>query len=262
MTLPGNGPVAHPAPAELAASPADPVPRPDDALVSAVALRPSDYTAALVHRMQLSPSWVRGARVLDVGCGSGLLLAAAGDFGAASLTGVDVEPDAVAASRALLLGAGHGRRSDIIQGDMFVPLSGRQFDLIVANLPHFPMVEVGAEEGRHLTWSAGGHDGRVLLDRFLAGLAGHLSTGGRALIVHNAFVGLETTRAAVRGTGLNLRITDTILVPVSPAKSELMPPELLARETGKTVFRYGPHVLAEVFVVAISREASDDSAQA
>ncbi|MEM6849981.1 MAG: 50S ribosomal protein L11 methyltransferase, partial [Pseudomonadota bacterium] len=148
MTLPGDGQVAHAAPAELAAEPARLAAPANDTLQSANALRPSDYTAALVRRMQLSPSWVRGARVLDVGCGSGLLLAAAGDLGAASLTGVDVEPDAVAASRALLRGVGHGTHSDIVQGDMFAPVGERRFDLIVANLPHFPMAEVGAEEGR------------------------------------------------------------------------------------------------------------------
>ena len=257
MTLPGDSHAPHAASAEHVASPAGLAAATDDRLMSATALRPSGYAGALVRRMQLWPSWVRGASVLDVGCGSGLLLAAAGDLGAATLTGVDVEPDAVAASQALLRKLGHGGRSDIIQGDMFAPVKGRRFDLIVANLPHFPMAEVGAEEGRHLSWSAGGHNGRVLLDRLLAALSVHLSSHGRALVAHTAFVDVEAPRAAVRCAGLVVAVTDTVLVPVSPAKLELMPPDLLARETGKTLHRYGPHALAEVLVVAISSEADN-----
>ena len=51
--------------------------------------------------------------------------------------------------------------------------------------------------GRLPTWSAGGADGRALLDPFLEGLAAHLAPGGRAVITHNAFVGLERSREIV-----------------------------------------------------------------
>ena len=59
---------------------------------------------------------------------------------------------------------------------MWLPVAGRRFDLIVANLPHFPM-ERSDVPGRLPTWSAGGTDGRALLDPFLEGLAGASGAG-------------------------------------------------------------------------------------
>jgi SAM-dependent methyltransferase len=64
------------------------------------AFRPSDYTAALLRQLLRHAEWVRGARVLDAGCGSGVLLAAAGALGATAVCGVDIEADAVTASAA------------------------------------------------------------------------------------------------------------------------------------------------------------------
>ena len=55
------------------------------------ALRPSDYTAALVQVLRAEAGRIRGARALDVGCGSGVILAVLGDLGAAHLCGIDIE---------------------------------------------------------------------------------------------------------------------------------------------------------------------------
>ena len=66
--------------------------------------------------------------------------------------------------------------------------------------------------GRLPTWSAGGADGRRLLDPFLEGLRHHLAPGGRAIITHNSFIGLDRSRAILAGIGLTLRIAQTTLV--------------------------------------------------
>ena len=110
----------------------------------ATAFWPSQYTAALLQALRLHPEWVDGARVLEIGCGSGVLLAAAGRLGAAALCGVDLEPAAVAATRTPAAGARPGRAFEVHQGDLFAPVHGRRFELILANLPHFPM-EAGAD---------------------------------------------------------------------------------------------------------------------
>ena len=49
------------------------------------ALRPSEYTAALIQVLQANKEFITGARVLDVGSGSGIVLAAMAEMGAACI---------------------------------------------------------------------------------------------------------------------------------------------------------------------------------
>lgn len=72
------------------------------------------------------------ARVLDVGCGSGILAIAAGKLGAGELLGVDVDPIAVEAARSNARLNGLARRLRVEQGS--VPSGKGPFDLVLANL--------------------------------------------------------------------------------------------------------------------------------
>ena len=218
-------------------------------------LRPSEYTAALIQALHARAACVRGAQVLEIGCGSGGVLAALAGLGAASLCGVDIESAAVAASVRLLRTFGHGEDAQIHRGDMWAPVIGRRFDLIAANLPHFPMVS-GACDGRLPSWSCGGPGGRNLLDRFLTGLSMHLAPRGRAVMTHNAFVGLDPSRALVARSGLSLRIAMTLLVHIPSEKLALMTPGILGAEEGRSIYRYGPYAFAELHIVEIARAES------
>ncbi|MCR9177788.1 MAG: methyltransferase [Alphaproteobacteria bacterium] len=214
--------------------------------------RPSDYSAALVQKLLDHGDRVRGARVLDVGCGSGVLLAAAGSAGAAHLCGVDIEAGAVEATRTLLAKLGFSAMSDIKHGAMFAPVAGRQFDLVLANLPHFPMNEA-AVDGRLSSWSAGGPDGRRLMDRFLCGLAPHLAPQGRALVMHNAFIGLDSTLRIAAQNGLAVSAGETIMVPLPDAKLAVMTPEVLDREIGQSIQRFGGYAFGTVAVLTVTK---------
>jgi release factor glutamine methyltransferase len=214
------------------------------------ALRPSEYTAELIQGLRARSAWVRGADVLELGSGSGVVLAALGELGAASLCGVDIEQEAVAASSALLGKLGFGSIAELHCGDMWKPVAGRQFDLIAANLPHFPM-ENPEISGRLPSWSDGGTDGRRLLDPFLAGLAPHLMPGGRAIIAHNAFVDLDRSRDMARCAGLALRVAHTTLVYVPDDKLEHMTESVMRREEGRSIRRYGPYTFADMHIVEI-----------
>jgi release factor glutamine methyltransferase len=218
------------------------------------AFRPSDYTGALLRLLQLRKDWVRGAHVLDVGCGSGVLLAAAGTLGAAAVCGVDIEADAVAASAQLLATLDLEGEVEIHRGDLFAPVRGRRFDLILANLPHFPM-KPAKVEGRLPSWSSGGASGRVLLDRFIADISDHLAANGRAVVAHNAFVDLEATRTAAGRQGLHVRVVDSVLVPLPHAKLARMTPAVLRRESGRSIHRFGTYAFGKVHVLAIDRDS-------
>jgi len=214
------------------------------------ALRPSEYTAVLIQVLQARRAAVAGARVLEIGSGSGVVLAALADLGAASVCGIDIEEDAVSSGMLLLDELGHGKLAEFHQGDMWLPVGARRFDLIVANLPHFPMHDA-VMPGRLATWSAGGADGRRLLDRLLEGLGRHLVPQGRAIITHNGFVGMERSRAVLERAGFDLEVVLTTLVSLAEDKLQRMTPSVLAAEEGRTIHRYGPYAFGEMHVVEI-----------
>lgn len=223
----------------------------DESIRTSLALLPSEYTAALIQVLRGNAAHLRGAKVLEIGSGSGVVLAALGALGAAELWGVDIEDQAVAESLSLLRKQGYGGIAHVQCGDMWQPVAGQYFDLIVANLPHFPMPRMGLN-GRLSTWSCGGTDGRKLLNPFLSGLADHLAPGGRAVITHNAFVSVEESRVMLWQKGLTMRIALTFLVNIQELKFSLLTPSVVAAEDGRTIHRYGPHVFAEVHIVEIS----------
>jgi len=213
-------------------------------------LHPSEYTAVLIQALRDNAKYVEGASALEMGSGSGVVLAALGALGAKSLTGIDIEQGAVADSRELLRDLGHGA-SEIFQGDMWKPVADRRFDLVVANLPHFPM-ERGDVEGRLPTWSLGGADGRRLLNPFLNHLGDHLAPGGRAYIAHNGFVDLDRSREIVARAGLRLHSVLQTLVYIANSKLASMTPSVLAAQDGRTIHRYGPHTFGEMHIVEIA----------
>jgi methylase of polypeptide subunit release factors len=216
------------------------------------ALRPSEYTAALIQVLQARSAKVRGAKVLEIGSGSGVVLAALGELGAASLCGIDIEEDAVTSGMLLLAELGHGGTAELHLGDMWLPVAGRRFDLIVANLPHFPM-ERSDVPGRLPSWSAGGTNGRALLDPFLEGLDAHLAADGRAIITHNGFVELDRSREILAGFGMALSVVLTTLVYIPDDKRSRMTASVLAVQDGRAIHRYGPYAFGEMYIVEITK---------
>ena len=215
-------------------------------------LRPSEYTTLLIQALHADPDAVAGTCALEIGCGSGVVLAALASLGAAQICGVDVEPRAVAASAGLLADLGHGAVADVFQGDMWLPVAGRRFDLIVANLPHFP-TKNGPVGGRLPTWSCGGPDGREFLDEFIEGLATFLRPGGRALVTHNAFVGIDLSRERATRHGLCLRVVVPSLVYIPADKLRTMTDSVRQAQQGRTLHAYGPYCFGEMSIVEFRR---------
>jgi release factor glutamine methyltransferase len=233
------------------------VPRPPAAVPSVDLLRPSEYTAVLIQTLRSQPERVRGVRALEMGCGSGVVLAALGVLGASGLCGVDVEHEAIEQASNLLDVLGYGHIAEFYRGDMWRPVTGRSFDLVVANLPHFP-TDFKSFPGRFPSWSWGGADGRDMLDRFLGGLAEHLAPGGRAVITHNAFVGLERSRDIVHDRDLALRVVKTTMVHISGEKLDRMTMSVLRDEKDRSIHRYGPYAFGEMHIVEIGAPETID----
>jgi release factor glutamine methyltransferase len=213
-------------------------------------LRPSEHTAALLQTLLGMRDFVRGAEVLEIGSGSGVVLAALAGMGAATLCGIDSEDQAVRAGEALLRSLGAGALAEFRRGNLWGPAADRQFDLVVANLPHFPC-EASDFPGRLPSWSDGGRDGRRLLDPFLDGLARHLAPSGRAVITHNGFVDLARTRRRLARDGLTARIARTVMLTLPIDKRDRMTTEIRIREEGRTIRSLGRYSFGRVDILDI-----------
>ena len=75
---------------------------------------------------------LRGARVLDVGCGSGLSACAACRLGAAHVEAIDLDPHSVEAARALLTRFAPEGRWSVRQADLFDLDPGDPYDVVYA----------------------------------------------------------------------------------------------------------------------------------
>jgi ribosomal protein L11 methyltransferase len=98
----------------------------------------------LLQELEPMPS-----RVLDVGCGSGILALAALRLGAGSAVGFDTEPEAVAATRANAERNGLGDRVEVQHGTLAAS-AGERFPLILANLVAAVLVDLAGPLAGHL----------------------------------------------------------------------------------------------------------------
>lgn len=75
-----------------------------------------------------------GKRFLDLGCGSGIHSLAALRLGAAEVLAVDIDPDAVATTRALLSAGASGSNWSVVEADLFEldPSDVGEFDVVYA----------------------------------------------------------------------------------------------------------------------------------
>ncbi|QLE75597.1 methyltransferase [Streptomyces rectiverticillatus] len=161
----------------------------------------------------------RGAAVLDVGTGCGVLAVAAARRRARAVA-VDASHRAVLTTRLNALRAGVRVRA--VRGDLLTPVSGGCFDLILANLPYVPVpVPVPVPGGRSplhgpgRNW-AGGQDGRAFLDRLCRGAPELLRPGGVVLMVHSSVCGPERTVKALEEGGLTAEVTARRAVAYGP----------------------------------------------
>ncbi len=122
-------------------------------------------------------------RVLELCTGSGCLaILAAGLFPAAQIDAVELSADALAVAERNVSDHGLAGRVRLLQGDLFQPVKGRTYDLIIANPPYvaadvvrdFPPEYAAEPQMAHL----GGEDGLDLVRRILDRARAHLAPRG------------------------------------------------------------------------------------
>ncbi len=112
-------------------------------------------------------------RALDLGTGSGVGAVFAARRGFRTVA-VDVNPHAVRCARINALLHRLEERIDVRQGDLFAPVAGERFDLVLFNPPFF--------RGQPASDLDRAWRGTDVLERFAAGLPEALADGGTALL--------------------------------------------------------------------------------
>lgn len=173
-----------------------------------------------------------GARVLDLGTGSGVVAITAALAGAAVVVAVDVSRRAVvtASVNARL----NRTRVEGRHGTLYRPVRGERFGLIASNPPYLPAGDPpghgsdgpggGHAPGRGAAraWE-GGEDGRFLLDRIIDGAPTHLEPGGILLLAHSSVCGVDTTIARMASAGLDADVLVRERGPLGPLLSARAP---------------------------------------
>jgi release factor glutamine methyltransferase len=163
---------------------------------------------------------VRGADVLELGTGSGAIAVSAAKAGASRVTVVDVSRRALAT--AWLNARINGVRVVPRHGDLFAPVQGERFDIVVSNPPYLPSRRIPTR-GAARAWEGGGADGRGILERICANVASHLKPGGSVLLVHSSVNGVSRTLDALEAAGLRACVVERERGTVGPLLAERMP---------------------------------------
>lgn len=137
------------------------------------------FTSAYLAEYLAMPDVIKpGERVLDLGTGSGIVAIAAARGGAGHVVATDINPAAVRCAAGNVRRYGLEVRVQIRQGDLFEPVRGEQFDLIVSNPPFFrgepkSPGEYAYYAGRNYEW----------LHRFATEVGDHMASHARCLLV-------------------------------------------------------------------------------
>jgi release factor glutamine methyltransferase len=158
--------------------------------------------------------YARGRDVLDLGTGGGAVAVAAARAGARSVTAVDLSLRSVAAT--WLNSRLAGVRVHVRRGDLFGPVSGRRFGLVVSNPPYVPAATTALPRHRKARCWDAGPDGRALIDRICTGVRDVLAPHGAVLLVHSAVCDGASTVTALERAGMDARELDRIMVPFGP----------------------------------------------
>ena len=179
-----------------------------------------------------------GERVLDYGCGSGILAIAAAKLGAGEVVGTDIDPQAIRASRANA--QRNGVAATFAPPDALPAARRAPFDVVVANILANPLMLLAPALAARVR-----PGGRIVLSGMLAPQAAAVAAAyARWFNIavwrsEDGWVALAGVRAA--DAAATRRMPAAACTAATPHESIAMPEEKFTRCPGcRTVFRVTP----------------------
>jgi HemK-related putative methylase len=136
--------------------------------------RTGEFLASRIDSRLVDPE----SEVLDMGTGSGVCAVFAANY-ARRVVAVDINAAAVRCARINGLLNHLEHKIEVRHGDLFAPVPGERFDLILFNPP---FLRGTPRDDRDRAWRSSD-----VAERFAAGLGGHLKPGGSALVLLSTF---------------------------------------------------------------------------
>ena len=151
-------------------------------------------------------------RCLDVGCGIGILAIQLALNGAASVTAMDIQPEAIENTMTNAFRNGVADKITGLSEDLYSFTPAQKFDLVVASLYQMPTDPRGQYSGHRDVdyW------GRNLLDHFISELPNYLEENGTAYLMQVSMLGAHRTESQLRKNGYTARVIDFNLYQFNP----------------------------------------------
>lgn len=151
-------------------------------------LRTGEFFASQLDSSHIWPN----AEVLDLGTGTGVCAVFAARY-ARRVVAVDINAAAVRCARANALLNHAEDRIDVRHGDLFGPVAGQRFDLVLFNPP---FLTGQARDDRDRAWRSDD-----VAERFAEGLGRHLKPSGTGLLLLSTYGDAEIFLAPLRRRG-------------------------------------------------------------
>jgi HemK-related putative methylase len=156
-------------------------------------MRTGQFFAAYLSSQRVG----QNADVLDMGTGSGVCAVVTARH-ARHVVAVDINPVAVRCARINTLMNRVEDRVEVLEGDLFEPLAGRRFDVILFNPP---FLRGKPRDDADRAWRS-----TDVPERFAAGLRAHLAPTGCALVLLSSFGGAGDFEHQFRRHGFELQV--------------------------------------------------------
>ena len=163
-----------------------------------------DFTKLLLEGLLEEGALHPEMEVLDVGGGEGpIVMGIADRVKRAVMT--EIYPYAVKKARENIRAQGL-TNVEIYEGDLFEPVKGQKFDLIIANPPALPFpsrLKEAVDQVNPYLWFAsnGGEKGREQIDRIIREFAPYLKENGKLWLVHHHMLGIDQTASLLETGG-------------------------------------------------------------